>query len=69
VVQLYFEGGGGADDAIRDLRGFQRVHLKPGESRQVEFAVGAGDLPKSKVKISVGGGQPVGGVARVEGVL
>jgi beta-glucosidase len=69
VVQLYFEGGGGADDAIRDLRGFQRVHLRAGESRQVEFAVGAGDLPKGKVKISVGGGQPVRGVAHVEGML
>ncbi len=73
VVQLYFEGGGGGPagrpDAIRDLRGFQRLHLKAGESRQVEFAVGAGDLPKGKVKISVGGGQPVAGVPHGEGVL
>ncbi len=29
----------------------------------------ARDLPKDKVKISVGGGQPVGAVVRVEGVL
>jgi len=67
VVQLYFAGG--ADGAIRDLRGFQRVHLSAGETRQVEFTVPAAELPKGKVSISVGGGQPVGDVARVQGVL
>jgi len=67
VVELYVSGG--ADDAIRDLRGFERVHLKPGESREVEFTVGAGDLPNTKVKISVGGGQLVAGVPHVEGEL
>jgi len=69
VVQLYADGGGAADDAIRRLRGFQRVHLRAGETREVEFTLGAEDVPKDKVKISVGGGQPVGRVARAEGVL
>ena len=69
VAELYFAGGDGADEAIRDLRGFERVHLKAGESREVEFHVPAGDLPKAKVKISVGGGQPVGSTAHVDGVL
>ena len=69
VVQLYVNGSGGADDAIRQLRGFQRVHLKPGETRTVEFALGTEDVPKNKVRISVGGGQPVGTVARVEAEL
>src|SRR5580658_8113065 len=69
VVQLYADGGGAADDAIRRLRGFQRVHLRAGETREVEFTLAAGDVPKEKVKISVGGGQPVGRVARAEGVL
>jgi beta-glucosidase len=69
VVQLYAEGGGAADDAIRRLCGFQRVHLRAGEAREVEFTLAAGDVPKDKLKISVGGGQPVGRVARVEGVL
>jgi beta-glucosidase len=68
VAQLYFTGGG-ADDAIRDLRGFQRVHLRAGETKQVEFTVSARELPKEKVKISVGGGQPVGAVPHVDGVL
>ena len=67
VVQLYLAGG--ADEAIRDLRGFERVHLKAGEGKQVEFTLPARDVPKEKVKISVGGGQPVGAVAHVEGVL
>jgi len=69
VVQLYLSGGGGVDDPIRQLRGFRRLHLRAGETRDVEFTIGVEDLPKGKVRISVGGGQPVGGVARVEGVL
>jgi beta-glucosidase len=66
---LYIDGGGAADDAIRQLRGFQRVHLRAGEARDVEFTLGAEDVAKTKMKISVGGGQPVREVARVEGVL
>jgi beta-glucosidase len=69
VVQLYENGAGGADDPIRNLRGFQRVHLRAGEARDVEFTLGSADVPKDKVTISVGGGQPVGTVARVEGTL
>ncbi len=69
VVQLYVNGGGAADDPIRNLRGFQRVHLRAGETRDVEFTLGSQDVPKDKVKISVGGGQPVGTVARIEGIL
>ena len=69
VVQLYLSGGAAADDAVRDLRGFQRVHLRPGETRTVEFAIAAEDLPKSKVRVSVGGGQPAGQIPRMEGAL
>jgi beta-glucosidase len=69
VVQLYLSGGGGADDPIRQLRGFQRVHLGAGETRDVEFSIGIEDLPKNKVRISVGGGQPVGGIHHLEAVL
>jgi beta-glucosidase len=29
---------------VRELKGFQRVRLKPGESRQVEFQLSADDL-------------------------
>lgn len=69
VVQLYVNGGGAADDPIRTLRGFQRVHLRASETRVVEFTIPTDAVPKNKVRISVGGGQPVGAVARVEGTL
>jgi beta-glucosidase len=69
VVQLYVAGGTGADAPVRSLRGFQRVHLKAGESRQVKFTVAAEDLPKEKVEISVGGSQPIAGTPHVKGAL
>jgi len=69
VVQLYVAGSGAAGDPVRSLRGFQRVHLKPGESREVEFAIRSEDLPKQKVRVSIGSGQPTGQIPYVEGVL
>ena len=64
VVQLYVAGSGeGAP--IRSLRGFERVHLKAGERRDVTFAVAAADLPKSRLVVSVGAGQPLVGVPHV----
>jgi beta-glucosidase len=69
VVQLYISGGTGNDAAIRNLRGFQRIHLRAGESRQVTFTVAAADLPKSTGEVSVGGGQPVGSTPHVKGSL
>ena len=69
VVQLYVGGGPGEEAPIRNLRGFQRIHLRAGESRQVSFTLGAEDLPKSAVDISVGGGQPVGNMPHVQGTL
>ena len=62
VVQLYVAGGPGEEAPIRNLRGFQRLHLRAGESRQVSFSVPSADLPKSKVAISVGGGQPLANI-------
>ncbi len=69
VVQLYFAGSGAPDAPVRSLRGFQRVHLKAGESRDVTFEVPADDVPAAQIRISVGGGQPVGSVPHVEGTL
>ena len=69
VVQLYFAGGAGADAPMRSLRGFQRIHLRAGESRQVRFTVASDNVPKAKVEISVGGGQPVGNTPHVKGSL
>src|SRR5271157_1289813 len=69
VVQLYVDGAGGADDPIRSLRGFERVHLGAGESRVVEFNLAPEGVPKGLVRVSVGGGQPVAPVAFVQGTL
>jgi beta-glucosidase len=70
VVQLYVDGGGQTDDPIRELRGFERVRLAAGQSREVTFLVDASVLPKSgRVRVSIGGGQPVGGVAHVTGEI
>ncbi|MEO8592618.1 MAG: glycoside hydrolase family 3 C-terminal domain-containing protein [Candidatus Solibacter sp.] len=69
VVQLYVAGSSGDGAPIRNLRGFQRIHLRAGESRQVTFTVATADLPKSSVEVSVGGGQPVGSTPHVKGSL
>jgi beta-glucosidase len=69
VVQLYVGGGPGDEAPIRNLRGFQRIHLRAGESRKVMFIVGSDDLPKSKVEVSIGGGQPMGNIQHIKGAL
>jgi beta-glucosidase len=69
VAQLYISGGSGEDAPMRSLRGFQRIHLRAGESRQVRFTVAPEDLPKDKVDVSVGGGQPLGNTPHVQGSL
>jgi beta-glucosidase len=69
VVQLYL-GGGPEDGApIRSLRGFQRIHLRAGESRELTFTLGSDETPKSAVEVSVGGGQPLAGTPHVRGRL
>ena len=69
VVQLYVAGGPGEEAPIRSLRGFQRIRLRRGESREVIFTLGTDDLPKSAVEVSVGGGQPLHGTPHVRGPL
>jgi len=78
VVQVYVGGDTlQGEEPVRELRGFQRVHLAKGERRQVEFTVDLSDsafkparpTPPKILRISVGGGQPVEGVAHVQGVF
>jgi beta-glucosidase len=69
VVQLYIGGASEADAPIRSLRGFERVHLRAGERRELQFTVAASDLPASALDVSVGGGQPVTGTAFVRARL
>jgi beta-glucosidase len=69
VVQLYVAGGPEPNAPIRSLRGFSRIALRAGERREVRFALSDEDLPKSAVKLSVGGGQPLPGVAFAQATL
>jgi beta-glucosidase len=68
VVQLYVTGKG-KQAPIRSLKGFQRIFLKKGESKVVQFNLTQEDLslmgengtPKrfnGNVSIAVGGSQP-----------
>ena len=57
------------DEVARNLRGVQRIHLRAGETRNVEFTLDSDDVPKNRTKISVGVGQPVGLISRIEGTL
>ena len=69
MVQLYAAGGPGEEAPIPNLRGFQRIHLRAGESRQVAFTVATEDLPNAKVEVSIGGGQPLTNIPHLSGTL
>jgi beta-glucosidase len=54
---------------MKALRGFQRVHLEPGASREVKFELkprdlsivteaGEPEVPAGEFTMSIGGGQP-----------
>jgi beta-glucosidase len=69
VVQLYLRFPDVPGAPIRALRGFERVHLTPGGSRNVEFALNPRDLSMvtesgdiivapGRYGVSIGGGQP-----------
>ncbi len=81
VAQLYLTHEGVDGAAVRELRGFQRVHLAPGESTLVTFTLNDRDLSTvdaqgkramvpGTVRFWVGGGQPVAreGLANAAGV-
>jgi len=45
IVQLYIHApAGGVARPVRELKGFQRIHLQAGEKRTVAFNLGASDL-------------------------
>ncbi|HEY1900072.1 MAG TPA: glycoside hydrolase family 3 C-terminal domain-containing protein [Steroidobacteraceae bacterium] len=69
VAQLYLQFGGASGAPRRALRGFQRLHLRAGESRTVRFTLPARQLSHvnnagqvvvsaGSYEVSVGGGQP-----------
>jgi beta-glucosidase len=78
VVELYLKFPPVAGAPRIALRGFQRVHLDPGESRQVQFELGKRDLSMvtddghpiiaaGDYTVSIGGGQPDTGAPSVTG--
>jgi beta-glucosidase len=70
VVQLYVSyKNNSIQKSIRDLKGFQRIKLKAGETQTVKFSLCANDLSivdnegnsvsaEGDIEISLGGGQP-----------
>ena len=69
VAQLYLSFPSVAGSPIRALRGFQRIHLRPGESQKLHFELKDRDLSvvtesgqpiiaQGQYSLSVGGGQP-----------
>jgi beta-glucosidase len=69
VVQLYVAGGPEPGAPRRSLRGFERISLRAQERREVSFTLADADLPQGAADISVGGGQPLPGVAFVKTTL
>ena len=80
VVQLYLSFPNVPGAPLRALRGFKRVHLKPGESQNVRFELKdrdlsmvteAGDpiIAEGKYSLSIGGGQPNTGAPTVLGAF
>ncbi|MFD0835622.1 glycoside hydrolase family 3 C-terminal domain-containing protein [Mariniflexile aquimaris] len=69
VVQLYVSHEGKVDAAIRTLVGFERIHLKAGETKKLSFSIspkqyalinneGIAVLESGLLKVSIGGKQP-----------
>jgi beta-glucosidase len=80
VAQLYLSFPKMPDTPLRALRGFQRVHLNPGESQKVRFALKDRDLSmvseagepiiaEGAYTVSIGGGQPDTGAPEATGTF
>ncbi len=78
VVELYLSFPPVKGAPIRALRGFQRVHLKAGEQKQVSFVLHPRDLSlvteagvpvvaEGRYGLAIGGGQPATGAGDVSG--
>jgi len=80
VAQLYLKFPNVAGAPLLALRGFQRVHLKPGESQKVRFELKDRDLgmvteagepviAEGNYSVSIGGGQPNTGASAIAGTF
>jgi beta-glucosidase len=72
VVQLYVKTPSLTQNPVRSLKGFERIHLAPGEARTVTFRLAARDLAfadesgtmrvrPAQYRLWLGGGQPGAG--------
>jgi beta-glucosidase len=80
VAQFYLRFPNVAGAPIRALRGFQRIHLDPGQSKRLQFHLTPRDLgmvteagepivAEGEYSVSVGGRQPNSGAPMVEGTF
>ncbi len=80
VAQLYLSFPNVPGAPLRALRGFRRVHLKPGQSQKVRFDLKGRDLSmvseagepiiaEGRYSVSIGGGQPNTGAPAVVGTF
>jgi len=79
VVQLYLWHQGLAGAPLRELHGFERIHLAPGQSKRVAFTLRDRDLSvvdaegkrliaTGQVRVWIGGGQPSRDARKIAGV-
>jgi beta-glucosidase len=80
VAQLYLAVPGRPETPIRSLKGYERVHLAPGEAKTITFTLDPRDLAfadeegamrvsAADYRVWVGGGQPDTGAAGVAGTF
>jgi len=80
VAQLYLSFPKIPGAPLRALRGFQRIHLMPAESKEVRFELRRRDLSmvteqgqiidaEGEYSVSIGGGQPDTGAASITGTF
>ncbi len=80
VAELYLSFPNVAGAPLKALRGFRRVHLAAGQTKQVEFALdgrdmnmvttdGEPEIPAGTYTINVGGGQPDTGAQTLSGTV
>ncbi len=80
VAQLYLSFPNVPGAPLRALRGFKRVHLKPGEAQKVSFELKERDfsmvseagepiIAEGSYSVSIGGGQPNTGASTVAGTF
>jgi beta-glucosidase len=68
VAQVYVSEPGGGEP-VRSLAGFERLHLRAGETRTVAFRVEFTVQSDAGAWVSIGGGQPLAGIPHVNGRL